>query len=597
LNFSTEVVVSRIKAANPWHKALVVFLLVLFVSLAVRASDEYRWSDWGFGDAQTMLSLRQWNEGGWLHNYLLFKPQGYAKAIDLLDEPTLRHHAHGTCPGSSPNVGPRLWYTHYPAGYLIPYALLFRIDITGLFAARLLSIIFSVAAIGLMYLLFSKLTSPVVSFVSVLFYALSPAFLGYADSLANQPLDDLLRFGFMLAVVLSTRAASERLRNRWLIAAWVIEFCLSLASFDSVFFLYVWLVSWDLIEGKGFRWKRYLVFACAPVSAHGLQFLQNAWYLGFQDAALDIKDAFLLKNGADVNYNAGYGKLGIIYLAATTVFENIFKPAWLLIPVALVYAVFTRSLRRQDSAFPSFKLLAALFLCGLAFVLVLPNGARMPYEARQMLPFIALLMGALTVSFPDVFRKAVHPEHTDGDAASAPPVWIAAPYLLFTMILLLVVWYRFAFLERYPVYELGSRKEEMVFAQELQKLPTRYEPVYFDLGAFSTFWDPNYVPGYPQILPLTEYYAGSRPILCFREPKSVAQDIVLMVQNAPQPFSPVILAKDNKDIERILDALDEIGSLKVRPQNYPQNMGRFAADLTDLIVRREHEIDPNSRKP
>ena len=595
---SLSTLLGRIKGANPWHLALGIFLLFLLIVLSVRADDEYRWSDWGFGDAQTMLSLRQWEEGGWLHNYLLFKPQGYSPVIDLLDEPELRHHAHGTCPGSSPNVGPRLWYTHYPAGYLVPYAVLFRLGLDGMFAARLLSILFSVAALGIMYVLFARITNPAISFISVLYYGLSAVFLGYADSLANQPIDDLLRFGFMLAVVLSTRAATEQLRNRWLIAAWIMEFCLSLASFDSVFFLYTWLIGWDLLEGKGFRWKRYLLFACAPVSAHGLQFLQNVWYLGFQDAVLDIKGAFLLKHGSDTQYNQGQGRLAVITTTLGIIFENIFNPLWMIFPLLALYALYARFLRRENTDFPSLGLLAVLFVSGLAFVLVLPHAARMPYEARQMMPFSALLMAAFTWSFFQVFRKAVHHEEPDGsDAGTAPPVWIAAPYLLFTMVLLLIVWYRFAFMERYPVYELGPRKEEMQFAQQLRQLETRYEPIYFDLGGFSIYWDPNYVPGYPQILPLTEYYAGSRPILCFREPEKSAEDILAMVRKATAPFSPVVVARDPKDLEKVLDVLGKAGALIERPTTFPQSMGRVAMDLTDVIKWRGHEADQNPGKP
>lgn len=589
--------IERIRSWNRWTLAVAVLLIILTVGLAVRADDEYRWSDWGFGDAQTMLSLRQWNEGGWLHNYLLFKPQGYAKVIDLLDSPDLRHHAHGTCPGSSPNVGPRLWYTHYPAGYLVPYAVLFRLGLDSLFAVRLLSIVLSVGALALMYALFARIANPAISFIAVLFYGLSSAYLGYADSLANQPIDDFLRFGFMLAVVLSTRAATDQLRNRWLIAAWVMEFCLSLASFDSVFFLYAWLIGWDLLEGKGFRWKRYLLFACAPVSAHGLQFLQNVWYLGFKDAVLDIKDAFLLKHGSDAAYNQGQGKIAVIITSVQIIFQNIFNPVWLIVPVLALYAVFARFLKKESAEFPGPALLLVLFLSGLAFVLVLPHAARMPYEARQMMPFTAVLIGAFTWSFPHLFRKALHHDDAAGHADGAPRVWIAAPYLLLTMIVLLVIWFRFAFMERVPVYELGPKKEEMVFAQQLQLLPTRYEPVYFDVGGFSIYWDPTYVPGYPQIMPLTEYYAGSRPILCFLDPERTAEDIVTMVRKSREPFSPVLTARDDRQLEQVLDALAKAGLLNGRPGAFPQNMGRYAADLTDFVRWRDHEADTHSRKP
>jgi hypothetical protein len=231
MNSARKGLLSACRGASPWHIALGVFLVGLLLFLSVRASDQYRWSDWGFGDAQTMLSLRQWEEGGWLANDFLFVPQGYAKVVTLLDDLPLRHHAHGTCPGSSPRVGPRLRYTHYPAGYLIPYAVFFRLGLDNLFGARMLSILFSVCGLTLMYVLFSKLTSPAVAFLAVFFYGLSPVFLGYADALANQPLDDLLRFAFMLAVVLSTRAGSARQRKWWAVSAWGLQFMLSLWGF------------------------------------------------------------------------------------------------------------------------------------------------------------------------------------------------------------------------------------------------------------------------------------------------------------------------------------------------------------------------------
>ena len=591
------VIIERFKAMNRWSLALVVFLIILATVLAIRASDEYRWSDWGFGDAQTMLSLRQWEEGGWIHNYLLFKPQGYAKAVDLLDEPELRHHAHGTCPGSSPRVGPRLLYTHYPAGYLIPYAILFRVGLDGLVAARMLSLLFSFGALVLMYLVFAKFTSPKISFTAVLFYGLSSAFLGYADSLANQPLDDLLRFGFMLAVVMATRSGSEQHRSRWMVAAWIMEFILSLVSFDSVFFLYAWLIGWDLLEKRGFRWKTYLLFSLAPISAHSLQFLQNVWYLGWNDAFIDIKDAFLLKNGADQGYNVGQGRLVVIVESLYIMFDNMLKPIWITALVAALYAVYAAFLRDQDKEFPTLKLLAILLLCGLAFVLVLPHAARMPYEARQMVPFVSLLMAGFTWTFPSVFKRSMQHGEEGGEPTAVPDARIAVPYLLLAPILLLIMWSRFAFSDRTPIYELGMRKEEMKFAQQLPNLPTRYEPIYFDMGAFSIYWDPKYVPGFPQILPLTEYYAGSSPILCFNEAEKAAEDIVTMIRLGAPRFSPIIIARNAKDLDRVIDALERAGALSAKPDNVRTAMGRNAIDLTDFIKWGDREADTNSRKP
>jgi hypothetical protein len=156
-------------SAKIWHMAAAVLCVCLLGFLLFRACDEYRWSDWGPGDAQTMLSLRQWQKDGWRAHKLLFIPQGYASSVRMLDEPPLRHHAHGVSPGTSPRVGPRLWYTHYPSGYLIPYALLFGAGVEQIFPLRALSVIFSLGALILMYVLFSKITCPAVAFPAVLF--------------------------------------------------------------------------------------------------------------------------------------------------------------------------------------------------------------------------------------------------------------------------------------------------------------------------------------------------------------------------------------------------------------------------------------------
>lgn len=593
---------------NTWRIALGVFLLGLLLFLSVRASDKYRWSDWGFGDAQTMLSLRQWDRGGWFSNYFLFIPQGYAKVVQLFDDPELRHHAHGTCPGSAPGVGPRLWYTHYPAGYLIPYAVLFRIGLDSLFAVRMLSIFFSIMALILMYIVFSRITSEAVAFFAVLFYGLTPTFLGYSDTLANQPLDDLLRFGFMLAIILATRSASELHRKRWMISAWIMEFALSMSSFDSVFFLFVWIIGWDFLDGRGFRWKRYLIYALAPLSAHSIQFLQNVWYLGFETAVEDIKVAFLLKNAANAEYNMGADRLTVIKDTIPILFDNLYKPAVLLLAVIGMYACYALLIRKSgDEKLPSAKLLAVLFLCGLSFILVLPHAARMPYEARQMIPFTALLVSGFTCSFPHLFIQSIHGNAGQGAEAVSLFRKITVPlYLFLSLFLIMAFWYRFAMNSREPVYYIpdaatyadyaskieyqkrfdlaryNQLRNEVLLAEELQKLPTKYEPVFFSLYGFQLFWDPKYVPGYPQIMPITEYYTGSKPLLCFNSGEGVVKDLMYMLQKSPYGFSPVLISNSQAALDQISSYLLQSGYLTGRPAGL-DIMGKRVMDLTDYL--------------
>ena len=599
-----------LKRLTRWDIAVLIILAVLSVYMIDRASDEYRWSDWGFGDAQSMLSLKQWNEEGWYDNFFLFIPQGYAKAIRALDDEPLRHHAHGTCPGSAPGVGPRLWYTHYPAGYLVPYAIMFKIGMDDIFTARTLSIILSIAAVVLMYILFSKIVSRPVAAFTVIFYVFSPVFLGYADTIANQPLDDLLRFGFMLAIVMAGRTAEMKTEKKWLIAAWIMEFALSLSSFDSVFFIYTWLVGWDLIEGKGFRLKRYLIFSLAPISAHGLQFLQNVWYLGFDMALKDVKVAFMQKSGAVATYGGDGGRISSIMSAFYTVFMNVYQPLWAAGLPILFYAVFRifRSFfgAAAETSMPRLRLIALLFVCGLAYIVVLPHGAKMPYQGRQMLPFVSLLAGGLTWAFISTIVSGMSAD-AESVRTNLGKRGVVFTWLVLSSIFLVVFWYRFTTQERVPVYGLPDDremekvqaqiytggmqyvpapyvlKEEIGFIRQLLMLKTEHDTVYFDLGGFRSFWNANYVPGFPQINPIVEYYASSRPVLCFTNIESVASDIEYLVRKKGPRFSPVIISSDNSAMGAIFDSLGSRGIITRMPDTVHAVMNRFIVDLTPYM--------------
>lgn len=578
---------ARVPSLTRWHLATLVLLIALFAYMADRSRDEDRWSDWGFGDAQTLLSLKQWDEGGWIRNYLLFIPQGYAKVIQEFDDTNLRQHAHGTCPGSSPRIGPRLWYTHYPAGYLIPYAVLFKIGLTSKFAAQLFSGLLSVAALWMMFVTFARITNPGLAFLAVLFYGISRSFLGFADSLANLALDDLLRFCFMYAVVMSTRDEVLSRRSRWLIAAWIMEFCLSLSSFDSVFFMFAWLVGWDILEGKGLLFKKWFLFGMAPTSAHGLQFLQNVWYLGFRDAVIDIKDAFLLKNGGDAGYNAGQGRFQVVRGTIDIIFTGIFPRIEALLALIGAYAAYAAFLRdKNETRMPSLLLLLLLFLCGMMFILVLPHAARMPYEARQMMPFVSLLVASITWSFFLLFRDTLF-----GNFPRMPwfhpkvAKWLSAPFMLVALPIALFTWgLHILTPQAPPTYDQVKVLPDTVMAKQIgASLKTIYDAVIFDVGAFQTFWDPKYVPGYPQILPLTEYFAGSRPILCFNQMDDAVKDLTYLISNGKTRFSPVLTAPDTRVFDTVVQRLYDNGLITAKPENVIMLMGRPLADLTSII--------------
>ena len=556
--------VVRVRTANVnrWHAAFVLLIFSLLIYLSVRAADDYRWSDWGFGDAQTMLSLRHWKKEGWLANKLLMIPQGYAKVVRIFDNQELRHHAHGTCPISSPRIGPRLWYTHYPSGYLIPYALLSRLGLDKIFFMRMLSIFFSLGAVIFMYALFSRILSPRVSFVAVFFYAASSAFLGYADSLANQPIDDFLRFGFMLGVVFYTQASSLKQRTIYMVVLWITAFLLSLSSFDSVFFIYFWLIGWDLLEYRQFRWKTYLIFALAPLAAHFVQFFQNVWYLGLNDAIIDIQDTLFRKSGLAHGYN--------------------FKPEGLLVCMFISYAIYSIFLKdRNEKELPSIGLLFLLFLCGLIYMVLLPVGALMAYEKRQMVPFVSILVSGMTWSFLKEFKLNVL---QDRKITRKFPFQkgILLLYLLLSFVIIFAFWRGFAAMPRKPIYNLRGHPD-VVLARVIQSIPTKYDPVIFNIGAFFEYWNRNYVPGYPQIDPITEYYVGLKPIISFSSSKGAITDLQYMLDHSPYKFSPLLVTADTGYIKEIILTLSKNGYLKQGPIAMLKTGDRYILDLTALI--------------
>jgi hypothetical protein len=588
-----------------WHFACAIMLLCAVVFLTNRARDDNHWSCWELGDMQTMLSVKHWNERGWLANKLLFIPQGYAKAVEFLDEPQLRHHAHGISPGSSPLVGPRLWYTHYPSGYLVPLATLSKLGFTSKFDLQVLSILFSASAVGLFYLLICRLASPPIAFFSALFYVASPYFHFFADSLANQPLDDLLRFAFMLAIVMSTRDQQE-IRNRWNLLAWLVQFCLSLSSLDSVFFFYTWLVGWDLIERKGFRWKRWLMFALAPVLAHGLQFLQNIWYLGVDDALRDALGTFGAKSIATAGAST---RIGEIVKTFTGMTDMLFGTSWVFLIVLLMLAFHYRTTRSRvgrsgdglvpmshpaspagDEAapwasFPPLRVVLLFGAAGLPFIVVLPGAAGMFYEPRQLLPFAAILMGVLwwrlVLSVGRLMRRDFSEDSLSGRRAS----------LAFALLFIVSV---FVFVmsgapkKSFPPAEYLSRmnvgfRKDMSLAGELGgKLPAGKDVIIFSLNGFGMLWDDAYVEGFPQVCPVLEYITG-RPILCFHKPEDLAKDLRELIVLGAGNFIPIIGTGNDETLQKVLASLEKEGVIDIsKVGRIPMSAGAFA-DLSGAV--------------
>ena len=504
-------------------KAALCFIAAMLLIISLRALNPDRWSGWDFGDAQTLLSLNQWDKRGPLECKLLFAPQGYAPFMELLDEGELRRHAHGISPRASPAAGPRLLYTHYPAGYLLPQAAVYLTGIQQVWALRIMQAVFSCCALVFLFLTFELLAGPAAALCGLIFYAVSPAFLSFADSLANQPIDDLFRFAFMFLILAGKKPEKQLWFNR---AAWFCLFLLSLCSYDSVIFCLLWVAAADYISGERINPRRLFIFALAPVAAGILQLAQNSWYLGFATAAADIKSTLLMRMmthsslrekfiNAIYPYYFSFGKAG--FLAA--------------LGCGAAIAVYWKDKRFSRAAL-------SLLACGAAFMVALPSAASLSYQTRQLMPFISFCFASAIAGF--FFNRDT------GRAKVIPAVLLTAVFTGF-------IWRLPGQFRPGPI----TKDINISLARALDKIPTEKPAVLFELGFFTEngCWERDFVEGYHQPHPLLEYYFGKKLILSFSRPQDLAHDLRLILDKSKAGFSPIVAAKDKQALDGIISAL------------------------------------------
>lgn len=492
-----------------WCLALLALLGVL---LGARGLHRSSWSDWAFGDSQTLETLRYWHEDGPLRHHALFVPYGYTRELHRLDEPALRQHAHGINPGSSPGVGPRLYYTHYPSGYLWPYYALYTLGVREPRVFGAFSILMSLAGLWLWFKVFTRLTDPWTALAATTCYGGANAFLAFSTSLSNLPLDDLLRAAFLLLLL--------RGGKRDLVAAWAAALVLCLCSLDSPLFIGVCLLGHDLLILRRARWMLWLAFLLAPVLAFGTQFAQNAWYLGAAEAWRDVQVTFLRQSPTG-GETPGRAVLLALSRALPLPGGGPAAAAW----VAVLALLLGRRLPWRG--------VLLLGMAGLAYLVVLPRAGQMPYQGRQLLPLAALLVGTAAVS-----GRTLLP-HARGIAL---------------LLLALGAW-------GCELVKTGTRFWRQIdyiethasFAQARALGTLEGERIYFHLDVFAPPILGNYLPGYPQVHPTVEYLSGGL-VLNFENADLLVRDLKALWTPGSR-FRPILLAAGPLSADRIRTAL------------------------------------------
>lgn len=546
-------------------------MLALAFYLGVKATNEESWPGWTIFAAQTMLSSEHWARDGFVANKFLFIPIGYSKIVRYLDEPEMRHHTRGTVTGGL--IGKRLYYTHYPSGYLVPYALLMKAGFKDRHWFRFLSLTFSLGALVLLYAFMNRIAGPAVALFVALYYGMSTMFLDYADSLANQPLDDLLRFTILLASVLALRK-TVRSGNcpgwaggtpvKYVLFIWAVYFLLGISSYDSFFFVFTWLVGLDLVAGevKGedgklrLPWKKWLVYGSAPLAAFSIQILQNTWYLGFEDMLLDLKGTFLDRSKprwettGPVSSRIYAGLLPLVNMTGLK----------LLISIPAVSAVAFAVMRLKtvaDEDRLAVRAIPVLLMGGLAYTFLLSFTGSFIYQGRQLAPAISLIVGSATVLVWRHLTKAAKPGEAGPGRGGFPGTVMA----LFLVPVLALLWG--AQIHRTSEYVAAwpnhvMKKETIDYLKTLGSL-TENDAVIFN---YVEGYQGNRDSAYPQPDPVEEYYTG-RTVLSFTNLEDLKRDLKWLRDRAEEPFDSIIVSKDKESLRDISRSLELPGDVYI----------------------------------
>ena len=388
---------------------LLGIISVSFSFLLAKAKKINSWDNWSFGSAQTMLTARHWGEQGFIKNKLLFIPSGYHSKIEFLDQPEFRFLANGTKTGEL--IGTRLYYTHYPSGYLVPFGFLAKMGIHDRFFYRFLAIFLSTASIfflfGFIYFVFNK--NFWIAFISAIFYSASATYLGYADSLANMPIDDFLKYAILFLSLYSYKSPSPNIKNKFEYLIWSLFFILALSSYDSTFFVFFWLITLDFINAKKISLRYFLTLGSAPVFAFLLQIIQNTWYFGVKDMFLDFWGSFLFRStqapAAISNYPLFFKNIAAS-LSTIGYFLDARTRFMLPVILILIFLIYKFKLLKPTQ----WKYAGALAASGIIYPILMPIAGTFGYQGRQMAAFVLILISTVTyeilINFKNLWKKS-----------------------------------------------------------------------------------------------------------------------------------------------------------------------------------------------
>lgn len=513
---------------------ILIIILILFSYLGIKALNENGWDGWGFGSAQTLMSSQYWAKDGFAKNYFLFIPSPYSKLIKYLDEPEFRNRPIETISGALNRN--HIYYTHYPPLYLVPYALLAKIGIESRSIFRIFSILISLSALFLFYWFIKSISTKAIATIASIYYGLSVTFLNYADSTSIQPWTILFTFLILnLSIPAWRNIDSPKTYRRYNFYIWFAYLILSLSSYDATFFVFAYLILFDIFILKKFLWKKWLIFASAPVLGFVLQVIQNTWYFGWQNMASDFYRYYAERAiGNAKNFIIGIAAPFISMTGIKTFY--FFKKTLIALGSAVLIAGILWKLRTKSNTNSDFfKIIGVLATAAIAQPFFLNVTGWWPYQGVLTAAFWGLLLGTSTMFALEIFQKKKSPIKKEG--------------FLFGFLILItaVLWtYQFSNTWNYVKEWPNNKPDQKIieFSKEIKRFYPNEEKLTFRIIPKNPMWKSQF-PTFNM-----EYYMGM-PTIDFANTQDLLVDFWWFRNVSEYPYYSFVIAEDELDVENL----------------------------------------------
>lgn len=364
-------------SSKVWTGMAYLFLTATFLFLVIQGSHKWHYSGWAGPDAQYTIAGRHFAQEGFVfHRFLPMVKPGFL---------------HNYIPNNQPNGH----YTHYPPLQSLLVGVIAKIlpDHIHL-GGKIFSSFVSTLALLFYFFFFRQFASGGIALMAILFIGLAPPYLKFADSLCNQPLDELFR---ALVFFLSVRLVSRWNRGCYL-ALWITLFLLAFNSVEYLPFAF-FFVGFFLF--KRLSWKPTLILLSSVILVWVLHLAQVIWEWGSPSGAW--QDFFSIAinriQGVAVGPHAHWattylGALKMAMGALQTSFAEVgFRPSIFLFVFGMGQLFLFLQTKKGEVDRRESRLFVSLFF-GFSFLLLLPIQVLVirSYVFRHFLPLIPLFL-------------------------------------------------------------------------------------------------------------------------------------------------------------------------------------------------------------